>query len=73
VPKQEGQIQLAVTTDQIQSSPDVDTTRPLSRQRERDLLQHFGWRSAGPTQAAEGGTGTSVIGAGEEKTAGIEA
>jgi sporulation protein YlmC with PRC-barrel domain len=50
VPKEQGQIQLAVTTDQIRTSPDVDTTRPLSSERERDLLQHYGWRSSGAAQ-----------------------
>jgi hypothetical protein len=72
VPKEQGEIQLAVTTDQIRSSPDVDTAQPLSRQQERDLLQHYGWRSAGPTQAAEVGTGAAANQTGRGQAVAVE-
>jgi uncharacterized protein YrrD len=34
---------LNLTRDQVRSSPDVDTTRPVSRQAELVLYRHYGW------------------------------
>ena len=34
---------VAMTREQIRSSPDVDTDRPVSRQHEISLHQHYGW------------------------------
>ena len=34
---------VALTRDQVRSSPDVDTDRPVSRQHEIYLHQHYGW------------------------------
>ncbi|CAN5863210.1 PRC-barrel domain-containing protein [soil metagenome] len=42
---------LALTLDQIKSSPDIDTDKPVSRQHERDYLGYYGypnyWGQAG--------------------------
>lgn len=35
--------QLALTKDTVKNSPDVDTRKPLSRQRERDLYSYYGY------------------------------
>ena len=34
---------VALTRDQVRSSPDVDTDRPVSRQHEIHLHEHYGW------------------------------
>lgn len=36
-------IHLALTRQQVESSPDVDTQQPVSRQHERELLRHHGY------------------------------
>ncbi len=40
---QTGNIELRLTRDQIETSPDVDTEKPVSRQHEREHFRHFGW------------------------------
>jgi hypothetical protein len=32
-----------LTREQVQSSPDIDTNQPVSRQRQMDLHRHYGW------------------------------
>lgn len=32
-----------MTREQVESSPDIDTDKPVSRQREIELYQHYGW------------------------------
>jgi PRC-barrel domain len=34
---------VALTREQVEKSPDIDTERPVSRQQEADLHSHFGW------------------------------
>lgn len=34
---------VALTRDQVRQSPDIDTDKPVSRQREIELHQHYGW------------------------------
>lgn len=38
-----GRIRLNLTKEQIRSSPDVDMDKPVSRQHESDLLNHYGY------------------------------
>ena len=39
----EGELPVALTMDQIRSSPDIDTAQPVSRQAEGLLHSHYGW------------------------------
>jgi hypothetical protein len=34
---------VGLTKEQVKKSPDIDTDKPVSRQREIELHQHFGW------------------------------
>ncbi len=34
---------VALTREQVEKSPDIDTDKPVSRQQELDLHSHFGW------------------------------
>lgn len=36
-------VSVALTRQQIESSPDIDTDRPVERQREMELHSHYGW------------------------------
>jgi uncharacterized protein YrrD len=36
-------VRLNLTKDQIKNSPDIDTDKPVSRQHESDLLNHYGY------------------------------
>ncbi len=43
-PNWEGRIfPVALTKEQVKKSPDIDTDKPVSRQREVELHQHYGW------------------------------
>jgi hypothetical protein len=37
------QIPLSLTRDQVKASPEIDTDKPVSRQQEQDLHDHYGW------------------------------
>lgn len=39
----EGQIEVDLTAEQIQSAPDIDAARPVSRQHEARYNDHYGW------------------------------
>lgn len=43
VPRDDRRINVALTTDQVRNSPDIDLHRPVSRQEEIDLHTHYGW------------------------------
>ena len=43
VPRDDRRINLALTTDEVRNSPDVDLHQPVSRQQEIDLHTHYGW------------------------------
>jgi len=38
-------IPTALPRDQVRHSPDIDTDKPVSRQREMDLFEYYGWSS----------------------------
>jgi sporulation protein YlmC with PRC-barrel domain len=43
-PSTEGEIlPVALRREQVRSSPDVKTDRPISQQHEEDLFEHYGW------------------------------
>ncbi len=43
-PSTEGEIlPVALTREQVENSPDIDTDKPVSRQHEVDLFEHYGW------------------------------
>jgi hypothetical protein len=43
-PNWEGRVfPVALTKDQVKGSPDIDTDKPVSRQREIELHQYYGW------------------------------
>jgi hypothetical protein len=44
---------VALTRDQVEKSPDIDTDQPVSRQQETALHNHYGW----PTYWIDPGTG----------------
>lgn len=44
-----------LTMQQVRDSPDIDTQRPVSRQHEQELAQHYGW--PGYWEGVLGGTG----------------
>lgn len=43
VDEQSGVIGVNLTQEQVRSSPDVDSAKPVSRQQEEALHQHYGW------------------------------
>jgi len=55
--------QVNLTIDEIKSSPDIDTEKPVSRQEEIKLTQHYPWRSywEGALWARSMGTAGMVI------------
>lgn len=49
-------IRTNLTLEQIKNSPDIDTNKPVSRQQEQELYDHFPWRIYwGPGMGAQGG------------------
>jgi uncharacterized protein YrrD len=56
------EIRVALSRDEVKSSPNVDTQQPVSRQMEAELMQHYNipfyW---GPAGAAIAGSGPGVI------------
>lgn len=40
---EEGRIPTDLTRDQVRNSPDIDVDKPVSRQREIDLFDYYGW------------------------------
>lgn len=48
--------QTNLTLDQIKNSPDIDTNKPVSRQQEKELYNHFPWHIYwGPGTGSQGG------------------
>jgi uncharacterized protein YrrD len=43
---------VSLTRDQVESSPDVDTEQPVSRQEELSMNAHYGWPAAWAPEAA---------------------
>ena len=53
----EGEFSVDLTMQQIKDSPDIDTERPVSRQMETDVYDHYGWSPYWGNSALMGGIG----------------
>lgn len=48
-------IPVSLSVDEVRSSPDIDTDRPISRQEEERLYGHYGWTPYWPVSGSRGG------------------